>query len=310
VLIKLSIVVVALIFIYQKLTNNSKLSCYDFIHFLTKNHVFSSKHTISLLILTFFNWLFEILKWQKLVSPIKKISFGNATEQSLGSLTASLFTPNRIGEYGAKAAFYIKVHRKRVMLVNLLSNIMQMTVTTVLGLIGLSFFLDTYPLKMDYNKALALITIVVFIGLMAYYFLGKYTFTVRGIQLKKILTFINHIPKKTVLIGLGFSVARYLIFSFQFYYLLLIFKIEVDYFNAMAIISSMYLLASILPSIFIFDVVLKGSVAVYLFSFLNIGEFTILTIVTFMWVFNFVLPSIIGSYYVLRFKFPEIHVQV
>ena len=65
----------------------------------------------------------------------------------------------------------------------------------------------------------------------------------------------------------------------------------------------MYLLASIIPSIFIFDVVIKGGIAVYLFSIIGIDELVTLSVVTLMWILNFVLPSILGSYYVLRFKF-------
>ena len=36
------------------------------------------------------------------------------------------------------------------------------------------------------------------------------------------------------------------------------------------VITTMYLLSSIIPSIFIFDVVIKGGVAVYLFSIIGI----------------------------------------
>jgi hypothetical protein len=67
----------------------------------------------------------------------------------------------------------------------------------------------------------------------------------------------------------------------------------------------MYLLASIIPSIFAFDVVVKGSVAVYLFGFMGVNAVTILSIVTLMWVFNFVIPSVFGSYFVLKFNLPE-----
>ena len=73
----------------------------------------------------------------------------------------------------------------------------------------------------------------------------------------------------------------------------------------MQLITSMYFLASIIPSIFLFDVVIKGSVALYLFSLIGINELVILSIVTCMWILNFVTPSIIGSFYVLHFKFPE-----
>tara|TARA_R110002049_G_scaffold305738_1_gene503141 strand:+ start:12660 stop:13580 length:921 start_codon:yes stop_codon:yes gene_type:complete len=301
----LGIVVAAFYFIYQKLTTHSKLNFYDFIDFLNENHVFSLKHIISLFILTFFNWFFEILKWQKLVSPIKKISFKNAVQQSLGALTASLFTPNKIGEYGAKAAFYVKEFRKRILFVNLLSNLMQMAATCLLGIIGLWFFINEFPLKIDYNKMIVVLTIGVFALLIIGFIIRKYAFKIREFQIEKIIRFTKQFPKNIIFMGFSFSLIRYLIFSFQFYYLLHIFGAEIDYFNAMGVITSMYFLASILPTIFIFDVVIKGSVAVYLFSFLSIHEFTILSIITLMWLLNLVLPSIYGSYYVLRFNFPK-----
>ena len=52
----------------------------------------------------------------------------------------------------------------------------------------------------------------------------------------------------------------------------------------------------------LFDVVLKGSVAIWVFTFFNIEPLTILSITTIMWLLNFVLPAIIGSYFVLTFK--------
>ena len=73
----------------------------------------------------------------------------------------------------------------------------------------------------------------------------------------------------------------------------------------MIVISSMYLLASIIPSLAVFDVLIKTSVAVYLFSFLDVDELTILSISTLMWLLNFILPSMFGSYFVLNFKVPK-----
>ena len=145
VLIKLSIVVGAFYFIYQKLANNNALSFSDFYSFLLKNNVFSLKNILFLLFLSAFNWFFEILKWKILVSSIKKISLKHALKQSLGALTASIITPNRIGEYGAKAIYYTSKLRKRIMLVNLMSNLLQMSVTIILGIVGLSFYSKIRP---------------------------------------------------------------------------------------------------------------------------------------------------------------------
>jgi hypothetical protein len=64
----------------------------------------------------------------------------------------------------------------------------------------------------------------------------------------------------------------------------------------------MYLLASIVPSIHLMDVAIKGSVAVYLFSLLGIESWKIIAITSLMWLYNLVLPVLVGSYFVLRFK--------
>lgn len=71
----------------------------------------------------------------------------------------------------------------------------------------------------------------------------------------------------------------------------------------MIVITTMYLLSSIIPTIFVFDVVIKGSIALYLFSFIAVNELTILSIVTLMWILNFVLPNVFGGFYVLNFDY-------
>ncbi|MDO5979660.1 lysylphosphatidylglycerol synthase domain-containing protein [Flavivirga sp. MEBiC05379] len=304
-LIKLSIVIGAFYFIYQKLINNPELDFHDFIGFLSKKDILSLKSILSLLFLTFFNWFFEIIKWQTLVSPIKKISFKNAFEQSLGSLTASLFTPNRIGEYGAKAIYYTSNYRKRILLINLLGNILQMFTTTVFGVIGFCFFTAKHQVNIDYYKFAQYLLIGLLIIALIVFIVLKTKLTIKGYSLEKIKHFILGFPKKTMGFALFLSMLRYMIFSFQFYLLLQLFGTEISYFNAMTVITSMYLLASIIPSIFIFDVVIKGSVAIYLFGFIGFSEITILSTIAMMWLLNFVLPSMIGSYFVINFNLPK-----
>ena len=305
VLIKLSIVVGAFYFIYQKLATNNHLSFSEFIQLLSKNNTFSVKNIIFLLILSFFNWFFEILKWKTLVSYVMPIQFKNAIQQSLGSLTASLFTPNRIGEYGAKAIYFTSNLRKRILLVNLMSNMLQMSVTLLLGIIGFYYYILKYNPDINYFRISKFIVLVVIAVILFSFGITSDKFKIKGFSIEKIKHFVFRYPKTKLLAGFLLSLLRYLIFSFQFYVLLQIFHVELNYIDAMTIITSMYLLASIVPTIFIFDVVIKGSVAVYLFSLAGINEIVILAIITLMWILNFVLPSIIGSYYVLRFKLPK-----
>ncbi|HLV15636.1 MAG TPA: lysylphosphatidylglycerol synthase domain-containing protein [Xanthomarina sp.] len=305
VLLKISIVVGAFYFIYHRLTTNNQLDFKVFSEFLSENKVFSAKNTLFLFLLSAFNWIFEILKWKDLVSVFKKISFKEGLQQTLGSLTASIFTPNRIGEYGAKAICYSSDLRKKIVLLNFLGNSMQMLVTTILGLIGLYVLTTTYPLDINYHKTARFLIGLLVISSLVFFGWKKKNLTIKGLSIEKLVLFFRKIPFKQYLTCLNFSLLRYFIFSFQFYLLLQLFGIEISYSNAMTIITSMYLLASVVPSIFIFDVVIKGSVAVYLFSLVGLNEFTILSVVTCMWLLNFVLPSILGAVFVLNFKPPK-----
>lgn len=302
VLIKLSIVAGTFYFIYQKLTQNEHLSFSDFSYFLEKNKVFSLKNILFLLFLTVFNWFFEILKWQKLASIVTKISFFKSLEQSLGALTASLFTPNRIGEYGAKAVYFQYGVRKKIMLLNLLGNMSQMAVTTFVGIFGLVAFYLIYKPEINPYQLLVFAGICLMVLLFARHFWRNNSWNLRGFELSKIKDFIKDIAPATKTQVLLLATIRYFLFSLQFYFLLTLFQVNLNYYEAMVVISCSYLLSSIIPSIFIFDVVVKGGVAVFLFSFAVVDNVIVLSTITFMWLLNFVLPSIFGSYYVLNFN--------
>jgi len=305
VLIKLSIVVGAFYFIYSKLAKNEDLEFSRFLSFLKENDTFSPKSISFLVILSFFNWFFEIKKWQNLVRTIKEISFGAALEQSLGGLTASLITPNRIGDYGAKALYYPKSFRSKILVLNLLGNMAQMTITTIFGAIGLSIFVIHYKIDVDYYSVMKFGFILLSVSLIAVLVVKQKHYKIKGVSFERILSFIKKLSLKSHITNLSLSLIRYLIFSFQFYYLLTMFGVDMEYSKAMIIITSLYFLASIVPTISIFDVVIKGSVAVFLFSYAGVNELTILSVITLMWVLNFIIPSLFGSYFVLNFKLPK-----
>lgn len=247
------------------------------------------------------NWFFEILKWKTLVSYFEKINFKIAMKQCLASLMVSLATPNRIGEYGAKALFFEREKRKKVLLLNFCSGAIQMLVTTVFGVFGLFYFLHTFHVEYS-AKMLSVLGIgfVLFLGLM-YLFRAKELF-VKGFSISKIRRFIKTISFGIKLKTLLFSIARYFIFSTFFYFILIFFGANIGIIEAFPLIFAMYLLVSILPTFFIFDVVIRGGVAVWVFSFAGIAELTVLCSVLAMWLFNFVLPALLGSFYVFTYQ--------
>ena len=289
-IIKLVIVFGAFYFIYDKLAHDDKLSWKQFSEIL--QHKFTIGWILFMLCFSVLNRFLEILKWKNLVLVIEKITLFTATKQVLAGVTAGLFTPNGIGEYAGKALYFPKGVTKRVLFLNLICNGIQMVLTIVFGLIGLLF--------LGYTTYFFILIGIGFLVLL-FLFLTKNT-NIKGYSINLFLEKIREIPKKIHQKNILLAIARYLTFSHQYYFLFLLFGVEMDYFTLMATITAVYFIASSLPSFQFLDFIVKGSVAIWFFDKLNIDEYIVLFISTFMWLLNVVLPVIIGSYFVLIFR--------
>lgn len=299
-IIKLSIVIGCGYFIWQKLTTNTNLHFSDFYKNLTANNILSLKNGFILLFFTFLNWFLEIKKWHSLILLVGKFSFATATKQSLAALTASLITPNRIGEYGAKAIYFKKTLRKQIVGLNFIGNFYQLLATLLFGTIGLLYFSNAHSIQFNIPSIYTNILLVVVFLIIGFLFLLKSK--IGNSYLKKAIHFLNRIPLKINLKIAFLSFLKYAVFSHQFYFFLLLFHVDISYSDALCGITSMYLIASVIPMWSFLDVVLKGSVAVWVFSFLQVSSVTILSITTSMWLLNFVLPASIGCYFIITFK--------
>ena len=290
--VKLLIIFAAFYFIYIRLHSNKLLS---FTNFQNQISLLFNKKIWYLLILLLFtdaNWFLEIFKWQTLVSTVHKIHFFEAYRQSLASLTAGLITPNKIGEFGAKALFFSKEKRKKILALTLIGNASQLLITTFFGLGGMLYLITHYNASLTLNKTTYLIA---FLMLIALWFLLKK-------WLLQLFNYFKTISKKTYGKVLLFSFLRYVAFSHQFYFLLWLFNVEITYTTALALIFCMYFLASLIPGITLFDWAIKGSVALWVFSFASVNELTIVTITTLMWLLNFAIPALLGSVFVFHYN--------
>ncbi|MCL9808166.1 hypothetical protein [Flavobacterium luminosum] len=294
--IKVLIVSGAFYFIYQQLANNKQLDWEKFQALVLEKQSFGNIAII--IFLTFLNRFLEILKWQNLVTVIRKISVGEASKQVLGALTAALFTPNGIGEYAGKALYFEKSQTKKIIFLNLICNGIQMVLTILIGIFGLLFFNAKFRIITTQTVGILFIG---FFSLILFLFFTK-KIAIKGYSIEKLLHKINEIPKKVHQKNIMLAIGRYLVFSHQYYFLFLIFEVDVPYFLLMSAITSVYFLASSLPTFQFLDFAVKGSVAVYFFGLLGINEWIVVFISTLMWFLNTVLPVLVGSYFVLNFK--------
>lgn len=305
-LIKFLLVSISCWYIFSKLKQ-------DYAHFEVAFEQISTMNTwvlssvfLLLILCSFFNWFFEILKWKILVSAISNISFKSAAIQSLTAHAVAIFTPNRVGDFGAKMLFFETKYFKRIAGLNLLNNIAQMSATIAFGILGLVFVNTAiFPLieTHQFYFWLAFSLSIAFFLLMFKMYNAKY-FN----QLKANLFLAKNKKKKLFI----FAFVRYLFFSHQYFFIGWVLGWEVSYFTAMPFIFVLYFIASILPSIFVLDSALKAGIGVYLFSTIGVSSFIIISIATLMWLLNFALPAMIGNIlmYKTKFKLPDFRHQM
>ncbi|HET8886379.1 MAG TPA: hypothetical protein VFM70_08540 [Salinimicrobium sp.] len=291
--LKILIVCLAVFFIWEKLYDTGQDNA-----ILWGNLILEDSFTLFflpvLLVLSFGNWFFEIKKWKILASVIEPTTFKEAASQSLASLTASIFTPNRIGEYGAKSLFFSKKHWKKVLLLNFIGNMTQLLTTIFFGILGLIFLWN--KIALPFSNSEIFLTCGIFCTLIATFLFFK------NQEIGRNLSTFHNLKIREKLNLIRFSTIRYLLFSHQFYLILMIFGAEIGYFEGISAIFVIYLFASALPSIFFLEAVVKGSIALWIFSIFQVEEMIVLTTVGLMWLFNFAIPALVGSYYVVQFK--------
>ena len=173
-----------------------------------------------------------------------------------------------------------------------------MLLTVVFGVFGLLYFNAEFNVINPKSIAITFGLLLV-LGLGCFFFRG---FTIKGYSLEKLLHKINQIPKRIHRKNILFGLSRYLIFSHQYYFLFLAFDVHLPYLILMSAITSIYFIASSLPSFQFLDFAVKGSVAVYFFGLLGINEWIVIFITSLMWFLNVVIPVVLGSFFVMNFK--------
>lgn len=241
------------------------------------------------------NWYVEVIKWKTLAKTIYSISFAEAFKQTLIAFFVGIATPQRVGEFGIKPLFYKKKHLKKILFLQFVFSGSQMLITLIFGAFGLyklwylfeQFYINNYYF---------------FGGIFVFILFTLFGFFLKKKKLSKYLKKVPFFSKTILLRVVMLSLIRYLIFGGLFLALLYYFNAIDSVIIALPYLFLMYLFNSILPMLSIVDIVIKSSVAVWVFSFLEINPHIILSIVLLLWIFNTLLPSAIGGFLFLRFK--------
>lgn len=249
-----------------------------------------------LISLSFLNWMGEVIKWQKLVL---NIDFKSSAKQSLISHSLALFTPQKLGEYGGKCMFYPKAQSYKIVALTASSHLTQLLTTICFGLLGILILAS----QINITEIFAFKWSWLFIIIPC-----LFGFKIIRKQFKKMYSEFEKIEGSIFKKALFWSVFRYLMFSHQFLVLMWVFGIDIGYVEGMAVISLVYLTASLLPVFALADAVVKGSVALTIMSLIGYPNPALLVISFLMWMSNVMFPALLGYIWMLFWK-PELLVK-
>lgn len=275
-----------------------------------------------ILLLLIANVLTESLKWKFLISKLETVRLNMAITAVLSGMAVSMFLPNRVGDYLGRVFVLQRASHVKGILATLVGSFAQIIVTLLAGMLALLYFVPAaFP---DFGKNLwlvlglllavivgALVMLVLFFQIRLLQLILSALFSKKQQQIMEYAGVFSLYSNNDLIILLIFSLLRYTIYTMQFYLMLLLFGVDISFAHAIVLISVTYLLMTLIPTITITELGIRGSVTVGVFGlfFETRGfwneemSFAVLAASSAIWLINLVLPAVVGGLLAFRLKF-------
>jgi Lysylphosphatidylglycerol synthase TM region len=270
---------------------------------------------VVVMLLMFVNWGLEAWKWKLSVQPVQHLSYGRAFRSVLAGLSLSINTPNRVGEYLGRMLYIEEGKRLRVISLAVVGGMSQLIITMLAGSFGLWYVKlhlsdATTPgngLSLFWLTALFYGVLVATSVLLVFFFrlswLAKVMEKIPGIS-KHAYFFrdIEDLGHKVLLKLLFLSLLRYLVFVIQYILLYQVFGVALDFSMAFWLVSVMFLVLAIVPTIAIAELGVRGKASTALVGMFSTNTVGISITTLSIWLINLAMPALVGGLLILGLK--------
>lgn len=260
--------------------------------------------------LNFVNWALEAMKWQVLIKPIEEVSFFESFKGILVGLSLGFVSPANVGDMAGRMLTVKNEARKRSFGAVFMSSSIQTYITLLFGTLAFGYFIF-YVLSET-----SLLFLIIYNFLLFGLILGIILVQTRQILSNfflRILWFQTFVPYfevinlyaiNTILKACWFGTLRYLVFTFQFQLIFLVFHIHLPLVDSLMIINLIFLSKTIIPSFnFLTDLGIRQISALYVFDFYGVNHSVVMAAVFSLWLTNILLPVMGGTGIILFSKF-------
>jgi hypothetical protein len=302
---RLIITLIAYVYIFLRLSNNFEFLNIGKPIFYKYSHIY----LCICFILMFVNWFLESYKWKILLKPIEEISIFIAIKSVLFGLTSAIFTPYRLGEFVGRPLMISEKNRVQAVMATFVGSIAQSTITIYMGAIGFLLYSvknrDSISFLNQHINLIGVIILLSAISVISIYFNPKAILFIakRLCYIKKWyekIIFVSKYRKSKLFYVLVLSQSRYIIFFTQYFLLLKAFGVNITILEAYSSISLCYLFLFSIPGIPIAEPGIRGSLALLFIGIYSDNNFGIIASSIGLWIINLALPSVIGSFFILK----------
>lgn len=315
-LLRLLFVAILLVVLYYQLFGQKELTIQLlFSEFVSHLTIQSLPYILMVLLLMPLNWYYETQKWRFLIQKIEPIPFQKALQVVLVSLTFSIFTPNRVGEYGGRLMMVSK--EKRVLSIfAVMVGVVSQWITLVIGgwwALMAAFWIGLVPINLLLFIGLLWVGLLSTILMVVLYFnlqqsvlyCLRFKWAQRWTSKLQESTFQNYSIQE-LFKALHYSMRRYFIYSIQYLMLLYFFGFEASIGATLLGVLIVYLLQTGIPLPPSTGLIARGNIALLVFGYLSTtGSMAILASTFSLWLINVVLPAIIGGFFVAKMNLEQ-----
>jgi uncharacterized protein (TIRG00374 family) len=255
----------------------------------------------------FINWGIEAKKFQLILSKKTEVSYSNALKSIYAGASTALFTPDRLGNFIGRFIYLKNVDKKVVTAATMLGNFGQLISTITFAFISvfLALVFKVSITLSQVNTIYLIVPVAIAWLTLTYYFYNPSQLLQLVKKIKWIrkhqdtFNFLEDFSTAESSKILMLSLLRYVIFIIQFYLLLIALGINITGIETICFSGLLYLFTTLIPSPLLGNLGTREVIALLLLSNFENSEMALVASLL-VWLINIIIPSIIGSFFVLK----------
>ena len=218
-----------------------------------------------------------------------------------------------MGEYAGRVLFVNEGNRLRSVSLSIAGSISQLIITMLMGCFGLAWLLLTRDDVVGLT-GLSFFWLKIFLygsvfgTVIMLFFFFRLGWLIRileklpyGEKFSRYINVLETFDAKILLRLLSLSLLRYIVFVLQYIFMLQIMQVDQNYWQSFWLVTVMFWVLAIIPSIAIAELGIRGTVAKTLFA-CSKNVIGILAVTFSIWFINLFIPALIGSLLILGIK--------